>query len=92
MNFRQVVSMEKSTKVAVSLPVTILKAVEKERKAKGENRSEFFRRAVVKLLKEEQRATDVQMYIQGYHTLPESAQEVKTGHQAGVDVLSKEPW
>ena len=84
--------MEKSAKVAVSLPETILKAVEKERKAKGENRSEFFRRAVVNLLKEEQRTKEVQIYIQGYHTSPESAQEIKVGHQAGVDVLAGEPW
>lgn len=37
--------MNKSAKVAISLPEHILKAIEKERKTRGESRSEFFRRA-----------------------------------------------
>lgn len=37
--------MGKSAKVAISLPGDILEAVETERKAKGESRSQFFRRA-----------------------------------------------
>ena len=45
--------MDKSTKVAISLPERVLKAIEKERKARGESRSEFFRRAAEKLLKQE---------------------------------------
>ena len=38
--------MSKSAKVAVSLPEDALEAVETKRKAKGESRSEFFRRAI----------------------------------------------
>jgi metal-responsive CopG/Arc/MetJ family transcriptional regulator len=84
--------MDKSAKVTISLPETILKAIEKERKAKGENRSEFFRRAAENLLKKEKQSKEAVMYIRGYRNIPESTQEIKVGHQTGVDVLAGEPW
>jgi metal-responsive CopG/Arc/MetJ family transcriptional regulator len=84
--------MGKSTKVAISLPEQVLKAIEKERKARGESRSEFFRRAAEKLLKQEQESKAVETYIRGYCVLPESAGEVETVHRAGVAVLAQEPW
>ena len=45
--------MAKSAKVAISLPEDVLEAVETERKAKGESRSQFFRQAIERLLKQE---------------------------------------
>ena len=84
--------MGKSTKVAISLPEHILKAIEKERKARGESRSEFFRRAAEKLLKQEQESKAVEKYIQGYCDMPESADEVEVIHRAGTAVLAQEPW
>jgi metal-responsive CopG/Arc/MetJ family transcriptional regulator len=84
--------MNKITKVAISLPKSILKAVEAERKAKGESRSAFFRRAAERLLREQQEARDIEKYIQGYSSMPESADEVEAIHQAGSAVLAEEPW
>ncbi|MBI4187445.1 MAG: ribbon-helix-helix protein, CopG family [Chloroflexi bacterium] len=84
--------MNKSTKVAISLPEHILEAIEKERKASGESRSEFFRRAAEKLLKQELESKAVEAYIRGYCVMPESAEEVEAMHRAGVAVLSEEPW
>ncbi len=84
--------MEKSTKVAISLPKRVLQAIEKERKARGESRSEFFRRAAEKLLKQEQEFKAVETYIKGYCSLPESADEVNAVHRLGVAVLAEEPW
>jgi metal-responsive CopG/Arc/MetJ family transcriptional regulator len=84
--------MGKSLKVAISIPEHVLKAVEKERKTRGESRSEFFRRAAEKLLKQEQESQAVETYIQGYRTVPESAVEVETAHRAGTAVLAEEPW
>ena len=40
----------KSAKVAISLPEDALEAVETKWKAKGESRSEFFRRAIEMLV------------------------------------------
>ncbi len=84
--------MGKSMKVAISLPEHVLKAVEKERKARGESRSEFFRRAAEKLLKQEQESKAIEKYIQGYCTIPESDDEVEAIHRAGAAVLAQEPW
>ncbi len=84
--------MDKSTKVAISLPENVLKAIEKERKVRGEIRSEFFRRAAEKLLKQEQEYKAVETYIRGYRTMPESAEEVEAAHRAGVAVLAEESW
>ena len=84
--------MDRSTKVAISLPERVLEAIEKERKASGESRSEFFRRAVERLLKEEREAGEIEKYVKGYKAMPESANEVKAIHQAGASVLVEEPW
>ena len=84
--------MDKSTKVAISLPEQVFNTIEKERKATGESRSEFFRRAVDQLLKQEREAEQVEAYIKGYRLMPESADEVDVIHWAGVSVLNEEPW
>jgi metal-responsive CopG/Arc/MetJ family transcriptional regulator len=84
--------MDKSAKVTISLPESVLEAIEKERKARGESRSEFFRRAAERLLKQEQESKAVESYIRGYSTMPESIEEVKVVHQTGVAVLAQEPW
>ena len=84
--------MKKSAKVAISLPEDTLKAIEKERKARGESRSEFFRRAVEEYLKQEKESKDIGAYIRGYTTIPESVEEVEAIHQAGVNILVEEPW
>jgi metal-responsive CopG/Arc/MetJ family transcriptional regulator len=84
--------MKKSMKVTISLPEHVLKAAEKERKASGESRSEFFRRAVVSLLKQELESKSIEKYIQGYGDMPESAEEVEAMHRLGTGVLLQEPW
>ena len=84
--------MAKSAKVAISLPEDVLEAVEMERKAKGESRSQFFRRAVERLLKQEQESSAVKDYVRGYQEVPESAEEVEAVHRVGSAVLAEEPW
>jgi metal-responsive CopG/Arc/MetJ family transcriptional regulator len=84
--------MGKTAKVAISLPEQVLKAVEKQRKARGVSRSEFFREAVERLLKQEQESKAIESYVQGYRELPESEDEIKQIHETGRTVLSEEPW
>jgi len=84
--------MAKSAKVAISLPEDVLEAVEMERKAKGESRSQFFRRAVERLLKQEQESSAVKDYVRGYQEVPESADEVEAAHRVGSAMLAEEPW
>jgi metal-responsive CopG/Arc/MetJ family transcriptional regulator len=84
--------MAKSAKVAISLPEDVLEAVETERKAKGESRSQFFRRAIERFLKQERESSAVKDYVRGYQEVPESAEEVEAVHRAGIAVLAEEPW
>ncbi|MFH1088132.1 MAG: ribbon-helix-helix protein, CopG family [Chloroflexota bacterium] len=84
--------MNRTAKVAISLPGDILKAVEEERKARGESRSAFFRRAAERLLSQERRSSAVSDYIHGYQQMPESAAEVEALHRIGGAVLGEEPW
>ncbi|MBN2076979.1 MAG: ribbon-helix-helix protein, CopG family [Dehalococcoidales bacterium] len=84
--------MGKSAKVAISLPEDILRTIEKERKDRGESRSEFFRHAVEKYLKQEKESKEIEVYIHGYTAMPESAEEVEAVHQTGVNTLAEEPW
>jgi metal-responsive CopG/Arc/MetJ family transcriptional regulator len=84
--------VEKSVKVAISLPGSVLKAVEAKRKEKGESRSEYFRHAVEKMLKDEQEAKDIQEYIKGYADMPETAEEIEGISRFGAASLAKDPW
>ena len=84
--------MSKIAKVAISLPEDVLKAVEMERQAKGESRSQFFRRAIERLLKHERESSAVKEYVRGYQEMPESTDEVEAVHRVGSAVLAEEPW
>jgi metal-responsive CopG/Arc/MetJ family transcriptional regulator len=82
--------MHTSTKVAISLPEGLLKEIERERKLRGESRSEFFRRATETLLKQEQESKEIEKYIRGYCVMPESIEEVEAAHRIGAATLAVE--
>jgi metal-responsive CopG/Arc/MetJ family transcriptional regulator len=84
--------MSKISKIAISLPEDVLAAVETQRQAKGETRSEFFRRAVETRLKQEQESSAIGDYLRGYKQYPESPAEIEAAHRAGATVLAAEPW
>ena len=84
--------MPKTAKVAISLPEDILNDIEKERKARGETRSEFFRHAVKNYLQDKQESSMISEYIRGYQALPESPEEFGAMEQLGTAVLAEEPW
>jgi hypothetical protein len=71
-------------KIAISLPEEIFRAVEMERRAKGESRSRFFRRAAERLLQQEQESAAVRGYVRAYEGMPESAEEVEAAQRVGV--------
>jgi metal-responsive CopG/Arc/MetJ family transcriptional regulator len=84
--------MGKVAKIAISLPEDVLEVVEKERKTKGESRSEFFRRAIEALLRQQRERAAVEQYLHGYRQVPETAEDVEAAHRAGAAVLAEEPW
>ena len=84
--------MPRARKVAISLPSTLLGSVEKERRERGESRSEFFRQAIQAFLNDLQRRKDVERYVKGYLEHPEQAEEVEGVRSASYAALTEEPW
>jgi metal-responsive CopG/Arc/MetJ family transcriptional regulator len=79
-------------KVTISLPSNVLEAVEREREAKGETRSEFVVRAVEEYLRRERHRQDVERYIQGYKEMPETDEEIAEARTLATWSVSQEPW
>ena len=79
-------------KIAISLPDDVLRDVEKERQASGETRSEFFRRAVVALLKQKREREWDRQYISAYQEMPETPEEFGGLLAGGLEALAQEPW
>ena len=84
--------MPHAMKVAISLPATILDSVEKERRKRGESRSEFFRQAIQAFLNDLQRRKDVERYVKGYLEQPEQAKEVEEIRSVSYAALAEEHW
>ena len=82
----------KAAKVTISLSKEMLAAADRERLARGETRSEFFRAAVQALLRELQEQADIERYVQGYREFPETDVEIEAVHAAGQAALAQEPW
>ena len=80
------------TKIAISLPDEIFQAVEKERLAKGESRSQFFRRAVEEHLRRAREREDVKQYIRGYQLYPETKAEVALAEATLHYAFDEDSW
>ena len=84
--------MPNAVKVAISLPPAIFQTIEKERRKRGESRSEFFRQAVQAFLRDLKERRDVERYVQGYLEQPETADEVREVSAVSSAALAEEPW
>jgi len=84
--------MSTAVKITISLPRELLKTAERERKARGESRSQFFRQAVESFLRQSKQRRDIEQYVQGYRETPETEEEVAAVQQVSTTALSQEPW
>jgi len=84
--------MSRTTKIAISLSEDVLASVEREIKASGESRSEFFRRAVEALFKQRQEQALNEQYMCGYRQMPETTEEVDAARLAASIILAEEVW
>jgi metal-responsive CopG/Arc/MetJ family transcriptional regulator len=80
------------SKIAISLPEEVLRAIESARKASGESRSQFLRRAVEAYLRRQKERDLDEQYIRGYVEQPETPQEAGGLYSAGLAALAQEPW
>lgn len=79
-------------KIAISLPDEVLHAIEKERLASGETRSEFLRRTVELYFRNKRKKEDIDRYVRGYLEHPETAEELGWVEAASQSVLLAYPW
>ena len=84
--------MPKTSKIAISLPEEVLTAVETERAASGESRSQIFRRAVDLLLRQRKEREMNEQYIRAYQLMPETKEEVTAARRSASSILVQEPW
>lgn len=84
--------MNKTVKIAISLPPQLLEDAERERKVCGESRSEFVRKALEARLQAARERADVERYVKAYRDQPETEEEIAWLHQASLAALAQEPW
>jgi metal-responsive CopG/Arc/MetJ family transcriptional regulator len=84
--------MAKTAKIAISLPVEVLSAVERVRAKSGESRSELFRRAVEILLRHQREREMSERYVRAYEQMPETWGEVESARKSARAILAEEPW
>ena len=81
-----------ATKVAVSIPSGLYRAVERLRKASGKSRSAVIQDALRHWLDSQVQAALVREYEAGYRRKPEGRREIKAAEAAAVRLLSTEDW
>ena len=81
-----------ATKVAVSLPDNLYRAVEQARKKSGKSRSAVMQDALHHWLRQQEQAVLIREYEAGYQKKPESKQEVKAAEASAIRLFIAEDW
>jgi metal-responsive CopG/Arc/MetJ family transcriptional regulator len=81
-----------ATKIAVSLPEDLYRAVERARKKSGRSRSGVMQDALRYWLERQEEAPLVREYEAGYRRKPEGKREVKAAKAAAVRLLATSEW
>lgn len=84
--------MPTTAKISISLPRETLETADRARRARGESRSEFIRRAIEALLRQRREQAAVERYIAGYVAEPESEMEADRAHEWASETFDGEPW
>lgn len=81
-----------ATKVAVSIPAELSRAVEAIRKKSGKSRSAIVQDALRYWLRSQANAAMIREYQAGYRRTPETAREVKAAEAAATHLFSTDDW
>ena len=84
--------MSKAARITITVPDTVLDAVERERSVRNESRSEFFRRAAEARLLNRADSDADERYIRGYQQKPETPEELLLSESLAVVGLGEEAW
>ncbi|MEO6990805.1 MAG: ribbon-helix-helix protein, CopG family [Candidatus Baltobacteraceae bacterium] len=79
-------------KIAISLPSDLAAEAEVSRRARGESRSAFFRRAAEATLREEREQTGIAAYVLGYEREPEDATELAAAQSSAAAAWAADPF
>jgi hypothetical protein len=79
-------------KVAISLPANLLEAIERQRQAAGETRSEFFRRAAGRELRASADARAADRYAEAYDADPETEADSWMTPETLALINEEAPW
>jgi metal-responsive CopG/Arc/MetJ family transcriptional regulator len=83
--------MNRSVKVAVSLPDDLLAAADQATRDSGMTRSRLFREALAERLRHEA-SSAVERYVAAYREYPESAEEIEAAMSSAAQLLVAEPY
>ncbi len=81
-----------ATKVAVSIPDDLYRAVERVRRTRRETRSAVIQAALRHWLAHEAQQVLVRDYVAGYRRKPEGRREILAAEATAVRLLSAEEW
>ena len=81
-----------ATKVTVSLPDNLYRAVEQVHKKSGKSRSAVMQDALHHWLRQQEQAVLIRKYAAGYQKKLESKQEVKATEASAVRLFVTEDW
>ena len=82
-------------RTAISLPRSSYEQIEKSRKKIRLSRSAFFRRLIDFWLSSENARSEIELYIEGYSSNPESAlelREIEAAYQGAAQASRLEGW
>ena len=81
-----------ATKVAMSMPEELYRAVEHIRKKSGRTRSAIMQEALRFWLQQQRYRRFIREYESGYRRKPESRREIEVAEAAAVSLLSSQEW
>ncbi len=81
-----------TSKVAISMPASVLADIERSRKSTGETRSAFFRRAAEIEIARERERQQVKRYVEGYRRFPETDEDLEIADAGLAAVFAENPW
>ena len=81
-----------ATKVAVSIPDPLFRAIERARKTSGKSRSAVIQAALRHWLEHGAEVALVREYEAGYRRTPEGRREISAAETAAVRLLADEDW
>ncbi len=84
--------MPAAVKMAVSVPDTLFRAVERARKKRGQTRSSVVQEALQQWLLAAAQAELVRAYEAGYRRRPEGRREIDQAMATAVGLLEDETW